>query len=270
MTEIAVRCTSRLLLAGAFEVEKSRQADARRIAASRRTEQASFYVPINVYIHSLLFSLYAFIGEHGEHAGEQQWTSSDKVVSEAAHDWVWASADGLIRLGPDRKLIELGPRPCALPYELPAELSARIRAEPDGPLAKAYRDWVRTEWEPAVRRIADLIRARAQLMEPIPAKRLAEIFDEPPIGFKDWDYTPRGLFLSMWIAYARGWEGTLEKWAAGDYSSHRPNAPFPIGLLFFAIEGQTAIGGDLQGMAGVSQMGDKKINRFANGKERAY
>jgi hypothetical protein len=258
------------LLAGAFEVEKSRQADARRIAASRRTEQASFYVPINVYIHSLLFSLYAFIGEHGEHAGEQQWTSSDKVVSEAAHDWVWASADGLIRLGPDRKLIELGPRPCALPYELPAELSARIRAEPDGPLAKAYRDWVRTEWEPAVRRIADLIRARAQLMEPIPAKRLAEIFDEPPIGFKDWDYTPRGLFLSMWIAYARGWEGTLEKWAAGDYSSHRPNAPFPIGLLFFAIEGQTAIGGDLQGMAGVSQMGDKKINRFANGKERAY
>ena len=57
MTEIAVRCTSRLSLAGAFEVEKSRQADARRIAASRRTEQASFYVPINVYIHSLLFSL---------------------------------------------------------------------------------------------------------------------------------------------------------------------------------------------------------------------
>ena len=57
-------------------MEKSRQADARRIAASRRTEQAAFYVPINVYMHSLLFSLYAFIGEHGEqageHAGEQQ------------------------------------------------------------------------------------------------------------------------------------------------------------------------------------------------------
>ena len=95
------------------------------------------------------------------------------------------------------------------------------------------------------------------------------LFGEPPIGFRDWDYTPRGLFLSMWLAYARGWEGTVAKWAAGDHTSLRPSAPFPIGLLLFAIEGQTVIGGDQQALVGVSQMG-VNVNRFARGDEQPY
>ena len=176
-------------------------------------------MPINVYMHSLLFSLYSFIGTHAE-AGDGQWTSADAIITEAAHDWVWSADDGLLRLGANRKDVERG-RPCALPFELPTELSDRIRADPDGPLARAYRDWVRAEWEPTVKRIAELIRMRSQLLEPIPAARLTEIFGEPPIGFRDWDYTPRGMFLSMWLAYSRGWDGTLEQWAKGDYSSLR-------------------------------------------------
>jgi len=73
----------------------------------------------------------------------------------------------------------------------------------------------------------------------------------------------------MWLAYARGWEGLLAKWEAGDYSAVRPNAPFPIGLLLFAIEGQTIIGNEQQALAGASQMGDS-INRFARGEDQAY
>ena len=257
-----------VLIAGwAFEVEKGRQTETRRLAAVRRNEQTAFYVPINVYMHSLLFSLYSFIGVHHA-ATDERWTSEDKVVSELAHDWVWAASDGLLQMGANRTNVARG-RPCALPYELPSALSEQIREEPNGPLAQQYREWARTEWEPTVRRIAELIRTRSQLLEPIPAARLAQIFHEPPIGFKDWDYTPRGLFLSMWLAYARGWEGLLAKWDAGDYSAVRPSAPFPIGLLLFAIEGQTIIGGQQQAQLGASQMGDA-INRFARGEERAY
>ena len=119
--------------AGVFEVEKGRQADARRLAAERRKEQAAFYVPINVYMHSLLFSLYSFIGSND--TGSPEWTSPDEAVSEAAHFWVWASEDGLLQLGAERKHVSRG-RPCAVSYELPADLRERICADLDGPLAQ--------------------------------------------------------------------------------------------------------------------------------------
>ena len=73
----------------------------------------------------------------------------------------------------------------------------------------------------------------------------------------------------MWLQYSRAWEGLLAQWEAGDYSVHRPSAPFPIGLLFFVIEGQTIIGSDQQPRSGISQMG-LQINRFARGEEKAY
>eukprot|EP00966_Prymnesium_polylepis_P247410 5720817-Prymnesium_polylepis.1 len=171
---------------------------------------------INVFLHSLLFSLYSFIDEHDghRHTTDIKWTSNDRVISEAAHDWVWSANDGIVKLGKG----QMGPsevsrkRPSAVPYELPAELAQRIRDDSNSPLAHDYRLWVRSEWEPAVRRIADLIRewndvrihtrAYAAIgslapdrlptagngpgrMEPVPAERLREIFDEPPIRFRD-------------------------------------------------------------------------------------
>ena len=77
-----------------------------RSAIAAASPQAAFYVPINVYMHSLLFSLYTFIDTH--EANDGQWTSSDKVVSEAAHDWVWAAEDGLLQLGHKRKHVQRG------------------------------------------------------------------------------------------------------------------------------------------------------------------
>ena len=53
----------------------------------------------------------------------------------------------------------------------------------------------------------------SERMEAIPAPRLEDIFVEPPIGFKDWDYTPRGIFFSRDVARVRarlgGDPGTL-------------------------------------------------------------
>ena len=46
----------------------------------------------------------------------------------------------------------------------------------------------------------------------------------------------------MWLAYARDWEGILARWDEGDFSAYRPKSGFPIGILFFRIEGQTVVG----------------------------
>ena len=87
--------------------------------------------------------------------------------------------------------------------------------------------------------IADLLNRNAEKTEAIPVERLKEIFGEPPIGFGEWSYTPRSMFLSMWLAYERDWKMVIKAWGKGDYSLLRPTVPFPTGLLFFIIEGQT-------------------------------
>ena len=221
-------------------------------------------MPINVYFHSLLFSIYSFVGEHAEPprgAKGGEWTSDDRVVSEFAHEWVWNAPDGLFQLS-----VKSRNKPVATSHELPAELEARIPAEPDSELARKYRAWAREELYTPIRRISDVAYQSVDALEPIPVDRLRELFREPPIGFRDWGFTPRGIFFSMWLAYRRGWDVVLAEWDAGDYSRVRPAAPFPVGLLYYVIECQSIVGKGKKDLLGFSQMdglrGDAGMGRY--------
>ena len=50
-----------------FEARKARSEELSRELSRRFKEEEKLYVPINVYFHSLLFSIYSFVGEHAEH-----------------------------------------------------------------------------------------------------------------------------------------------------------------------------------------------------------
>ena len=205
-----------------FEARKARSEELSRELSRRFKEEEKLYVPINVYFHSLLFSIYSFVGEHSEAKGEA-YTSDDRVVSEFAHDWVWNEPDGLFQLS-----VKSRNKPVATSHELPAELERRIAAEPDSELARKYRAWAREELYTPIRRISDVAYQSVDALEPIPVDRLRELFREPPIGFRDWGFTPRGIFFSMWLAYRRGWDVVLAEWDAGDYSRARPAAPLSL------------------------------------------
>ena len=243
-----------------FEARKARSEELSRELSRRFKEEEKLYVPINVYFHSLLFSIYSFVGEHSEAKGEA-YTSDDRVVSEFAHDWVWNEPDGLFQLS-----VKSRNKPVATSHELPAELEARIRAEPDSELARKYRAWAREELYTPIRRISDVAYQSVDALEPIPVDRLRELFREPPIGFRDWGFTPRGIFFSMWLAYRRGWDVVLAEWDAGDYSRVRPAAPFPVGLLYYVIECQSIVGKGKKDLLGFSQMdglrGDAGMGRY--------
>ena len=243
-----------------FEARKARSEELSRELSRRFKEEEKLYVPINVYFHSLLFSIYSFVGEHSEAKGEA-YTSDDRVVSEFAHDWVWNEPDGLFQLS-----VKSRNKPVATSHELPAELEARIAAQPDSELARKYRAWAREELYTPIRRISDVAYQSVDALEPIPVDRLRELFREPPIGFRDWGFTPRGIFFSMWLAYRRGWDVVLAEWDAGDYSRVRPAAPFPVGLLYYVIECQSIVGKGKKDLLGFSQMdglrGDAGMGRY--------
>ena len=243
-----------------FEARKARSEELSRELSRRFKEEEKLYVPINVYFHSLLFSIYSFVGEHSEAKGEA-YTSDDRVVSEFAHDWVWNEPDGLFQLS-----VKSRNKPVATSHELPAELERRIAAEPDSELARKYRAWAREELYTPIRRISDVAYQSVDALEPIPVDRLRELFREPPIGFRDWGFTPRGIFFSMWLAYRRGWDVVLAEWDAGDYSRVRPAAPFPVGLLYYVIECQSIVGKGKKDLLGFSQMdglrGDAGMGRY--------
>ena len=189
-----------------FEARKARSEELSRELSRRFKEEEKLYVPTNVYFHSLLFSIYSFVGEHAEPprgAKGGEWTSEDRVVSEFAHDWCWNEPDGLFQLS-----VKSRNKPVATSHELPAELEARIRAEPDSELARKYRAWAREELYTPIRRISDVAYQSVDALEPIPVDRLRELFREPPIGFRDWGFTPRGIFFSMWLAHRPVWKST--------------------------------------------------------------
>ena len=247
-----------------FEARKARSEELSRELSRRFKEEEKLYVPINVYFHSLLFSIYSFVGEHAEPprgAKGGEWTSEDRVVSEFAHDWCWNKPDGLFQLS-----VKSRNKPVATSHELPAELERRIAAEPDSELARKYRAWAREELYTPIRRISDVAYQSVDALEPIPVDRLRELFREPPIGFRDWGFTPRGIFFSMWLAFRRGWDVILAEWDAGDYSRVRPAAPFPVGLLYYVIECQSIVGKGKKDLLGFSQMdglrGDAGMGRY--------
>ena len=63
-----------------FEARKARSEELSRELSRRFKEEEKLYVPINVYFHSLLFSIYSFVGEHAEPprgAKGGEWTSED-------------------------------------------------------------------------------------------------------------------------------------------------------------------------------------------------
>ena len=259
-----------------LDARTSRQAEIRGLMVERARDQfEKLLVPVNVRFHSLMFSLYSFLGAHIDDAfeddltfeedndeifgwdGDEEWTSADKVVRRRVVQWVWSAPDGIMKVRDGQ------PRVTAAAYELPQVLMKNIRLNPMSDLAVAYRSWARHEWVPCVERIAESIHDGMHLMETIPSDRLAEIFGpKPPMG-SGWKYTPRGLFLSWWLSYARSWRALLEQWDAGALSQVRPACAFPVGIYFFVVEGQTIVGDLQKSLTGQSQMHGSHGKTFA-------
>lgn len=181
----------------------SRQTELRAVQVARAQAQfAELLTPLNITFQSMLHSLYTFVGTHLDADDATEFTSPDCVLRQQAVRWVWSDDDGLMQMR------RPGGQPAATAYELPERLVARIASDPN--LFKAYRCWVQHEWCPAVEAIAHQISASSHLMETIPSWRLRELYGpETPTGASDWDYTPRGLFLSWCEACAACLHGDL-------------------------------------------------------------
>lgn len=205
-----------------------------------------------------MLSLFGFIGAHVDTAfgpndsGEDEWTTRDAVIRRRVVHWVWRAPEGLMQ---QHRVSADGRWPCAVSFELPSRLVEAIAADVNGPLGAAYRRWVRNEWVPSVEQIARRIDNASHFMETIPTSRLEKLYGPGnPIGTRSWDFTPRGLFLSWWLAYARGWKSVMEGWERGEYQQLRPDVGFPVGLYVFIVEGQTIVGNLLKDLTGQSQM----------------
>jgi hypothetical protein len=156
------------------------------------------------------------------------------------------------------------------PRELPLVLhnalencqNKKKKSKPTSILWKSYEAFIRHEFVPAVDRIAEIIDEHGHLMEPVPPKRLAEIFGRSGTGYgQTWPMAPRMWFYSMWLCYARSWKTLLAMWDEGIYEEIRPSMAFPVGIMFFNIEAQTIVAGMEKELVGMSQMHGHDINR---------
>lgn len=247
-----------------------RQSERRQLQIDRAQKQMNqLLVPTNIAFHSLLFCLYGFIDAHLDEINVDEntfssdatppppmsdWSSADQVMRGYSSWWirskdgVWGSSTGKL--------------PVAIPRELPESLMQAIRAKANGPLAVQYRLWVQNEWLPGVQRIANIILQSGHLLEAIPVSQLIETFNEPPIGMGNWKWTPRGMFFSMWLAYARAWETVVQQWQSGDFRVVRPTVGFPCGLAMYIVMSQTIVGDIEKELTGTSQMhGSRGENR---------
>ena len=91
-------------------------------------------------------------------------------------------------------------------------------------------------------------------MEPVPTKKLEEMFGLVSPNDTEWVYTPRGIFFSMWMSYSLGWDSVLLQWDEGDFSCMRPMEPFPVGIFWIVLEGQNLVGEIQKELTGQSQM----------------
>lgn len=243
-----------------IDARTSRASEIRSLQVSRAQSQfAELLTPINVNFHSMYISLYGFLLAHHDRAFDQEpvWTSRDEVILKNASRWVWMEEGGLMQV---EQVDKLAKRPAAVMRELPEKLVAAIAADPK--LAAEYRRFIRTEWVVCVDAIADRIKEASHLIETIPSGRLKQLFGTgSPIG-SSWEYTPRGLFLSWWLAYARGWTNVLSRWDDGDYSKLRPDVAFPVGLFFYTVEGQTIVGEIQKELTGHSAMHGSRGQNF--------
>jgi len=211
-------------------------------------------VPINVEFQSLMQSLLSFLG--AALVQDETKLSSAEIDRYAPfREWMWVNDDGLMRSG------QKSGHASSCHFELPEHFQIAVTADPQSSLAIDYRNWVRNEWMPGVRRIAEVITSSCHLMEVVPKSRLEELFGKYGPHGNSWHCAPRGLFFSMWLAYARGWESTLMRWDEGDLSHIRPKVPFPVGIFWIIVEGQTVVGDIQKRLTGQSQMhGSRGLN----------
>ena len=155
-------------------------------------------------------------------------------------------------------------RPGAItsPQELPNPLHYALLQIPhkdkvskNSYLWKSYELFIRNEFVPIVKSIAAIIDEHSNIMEPVPASRLEEIFGTSSTGYgQTWHIAPRMWFYSLWISYSKSWDTTLNLWDNGCYTQIRPTVPFPCGLLFFNIEAQGKVANVEKKLIGISQM----------------
>jgi hypothetical protein len=226
------------------------------------------FFPINIAFQSLFFGLYGFVGNHFKESGAHEdkdcddfmdvdidepplpseWTSTDKVLKSWAVWWsMYSTKGGIYHAHVDKW-------PCAIPEELPPRLLAAIRSDSSAPVAIDYRRFIVHEWLPGVKRIHDIIAENGHLLEAIPTDKLEKVFNEPPVGNRNWNSTTRGMFFSMWIAYTRSWENVVDRWESGCFQEIRPSVAFPTGVYCFVILGQTTVGDIQKQLTGQSSM----------------
>lgn len=141
-------------------------------------------------------------------------------------------------------------------HELPLLLQDRIQScDREDRLWKSYEAFVRHSLVPAIDRIADVIDEYGHLMEPVPPRRMAEIFGTDGTGYGvKWTVAPRMWFYSMFLAYARSWREVLSAWDDGIYDNIRPAVNFPVGIMFFNVEMQSIVAEVEKELIGASQM----------------
>lgn len=280
-----------LVAVGGYMMEHWNTREAQKLEAQMQrvsSQSQMLLVPITMHLQALMIgSLYYFIDSHFDEAKEYIATEYDdpdygaKVGkfylqspimevptdlrhSESAAFWMtdvmladFVEAGGV----PGRSFLPA----VSAPSELPKFLHAALKEckKPEATLWKSYESFIRCELLPAVDRVAEIINEYGHLMEPVPAARLKEMYGREGTGMgQKWTIAPRMFFYSMWLAYARSWHTLVEQWDNGIYHSIRPNTRFPVGLLFFNIEGQTIVAGVEKQLVGMSQMhgsvGDQK------------
>lgn len=229
-----------------FDARKGRSAEVRAAQMQRASDQMScLLVPLNVNFIAMISTLCDFLTVNWKYCDIQDRTeledNRDRVVA-----WIWRTEGGLMSSS-KRRLFNNA--------ELPAALSSAIAEDPASQLALKYRRWIRYEWVPGVRRIGQIIDSGCHWMEPVPIQRLEEMFGpKTPMSRNSWTFSPRGVFFSMWLSYWRGWDTILAQWDDGDFSSIRPDSPFPTGIFFIVLEGQEIVGDIQQQLTGQSQM----------------
>lgn len=141
-------------------------------------------------------------------------------------------------------------------HELPLLLHNEIKkCDRNSSLWNSYEAFIRHSFVPAVERIASIIDEYGHLMEPVPPARMNELYGTESNGYgQKWTIAPRGWFYSFFLSYARSWQELISIWDSGNKDSMRPMVDFPVGLMYFNIEGQSIVAQVEQQLIGMSQM----------------
>ena len=79
---------------------------------------------------------------------------------------------------------------------------------------------------------------------------------------------PNSVFTSMWYSYTLSFDRILSEWADGNFSSHHPSAPQPMGgmlqTIMWSQQRAEAKQAELIGMTSVAEVDSDLFSRTVN------